>query len=121
MPNETSKLRDEIVELANDLQVVDILTTWQEAIHRLPTKNVAGAQAFILSFDPETKTSQAIGFKDLGLAEDAYVQFEKELRTTGRQTVLVSVDRVNKLRTAYPSFFLDTRYFVALLGHILNF
>jgi len=120
-PTSVDELRTEAAELATELQVVDILTTWQEAIRRLPTKNVQGAQAFILSIDPHTQTSQAIGFKDLAKAEEEYVRFEKELGPKGIQTVLVSVDRVNKLRSAYPSFFMDTRYFVALLGHILNF
>lgn len=119
-PETLGRLRAELRDLARELNVISVLTTWQDAIRRLPTKNVQGAQAFILSLDPLTRTAQAIGFSDIETAEEAYVRHEREAATSGTQTVLVSVDRVNKLRTAYPSFFLDTRYFVSLLGVVLE-
>jgi hypothetical protein len=119
-PTDHSSLLSELRDLTHELGVIDILTSWQDAIRRLPTRNVQGAQVFILSLDPITKTAQAIGFSDIEEAESAYVSYEREAANSGTQTVLVSVDRVNKLRTAYPSFFLDTRYFVALLTTVLS-
>jgi hypothetical protein len=120
VPEDLEQLTEELRELVNELQVVEVLTTWQEAIRRLPTKNTQGAQVFILSVDPTTRTAQAFGFKELEEAEETYMRLEKEFEAKGAQTVLVSVDRVTKLRSAYPSFFLDTRYFVALLGQVLG-
>ena len=120
VPTDHLTLIGEVKALARELRVAEILTGWQEAIKRLPTKNVEGAQVFILYIDPATKIAQAVGYREPEVAEEAYVQMERELEAKGGQAVLVSVDRVNRLRTAYPNYFLDTRYFVSLLHQALE-
>ena len=120
VPTDSLALIGEVKALARELRVAEILTGWQEAIKRLPTKNVEGAQVFILYIDPATKIAQAVGYRESEVAEEAYVQMERELEAKGGQAVLVSVDRVNRLRTAYPNYFLDTRYFVSLLHQALE-
>jgi len=120
VPAEHGDLIKEVKNLSKELRVAEILTGWQDAIRRLPTKNVEGAQVFILSIDPTTKIAQAVGYREPEDAEQAYLEMERDLEAKGAQAVLVSVDRVNRLRTAYPNYFLDTRYFVSLLNQALD-
>jgi hypothetical protein len=64
-PEDLAALSRELRGLAGELRVAEVLTTWQDAIRRLPTQNSQGAAVFILSVDPVTKTAQAIGFREL--------------------------------------------------------
>jgi len=63
-------------------------------------------------------TLATTGFKkqELPKASEAYLAVEKATASKpGTQTVLVSLDSVHALRSAYPNYFLDTNAFVTAL------
>ena len=61
-----------------------------------------------LKFGDTVKNEQQI-------ANEAYSNMEYEIRRTGKNAVLVSVDSVAELKKAYPNYFLDTALFLELV------
>ncbi len=67
----------------------------------------------IVILDVKKKIVRLISFreKELELANEKYTQFERETDET-KQIVLVSTESINKLKEAYPNYFLDTKEFL---------
>jgi ppGpp synthetase/RelA/SpoT-type nucleotidyltranferase len=114
-PENNSELTDELRTLALQLRIEAVLSGWSTAIQ------VAGdwpkeAQVFLLILDSGRKTVQVKGFgKDEGLkADEEYLKVEKEnTDNPDVQAVLVSVDSISALQSAYPNYYLDTSEFLA--------
>jgi hypothetical protein len=61
------------------------------------------------------------GYDELQRATDDYLQIEKEnVSNPATQAVLVSVDSVAGLRSAYPNFYLDTRMFLKMVRETIG-
>lgn len=54
------------------------------------------------------------------MASSEYLTAERNLNTEGSNAVLVSVDSMESLRRAYPSYFLDTRVFIRAVKEALT-
>jgi hypothetical protein len=114
-PQGKSELIEELREAVQYLKVGSVLRGWTAAINYLPKQDTKKAGAFLLLLDPDKKSMQVTGFtnKDMARASDVYLATEKEL--DGRpsaQAVLVSVESVRALRSAFPNYFADTKAFI---------
>jgi ppGpp synthetase/RelA/SpoT-type nucleotidyltranferase len=117
-PPSKSELVDELRLLTTKLNVVNALHGWSFALRQLPAKNVTDAVAFLIVLDTVAYTLATTGFKkeELPKASEAYLAVEKATASNpGIQAVLVSLDSVHAIRTAYPNYFLDTNAFVTAL------
>jgi len=113
-PASALALRSALKAAADSLQVEAKLTGYGHALQTI--EHVGGPEEwFLLQLDPTANTTQVTGYKR-GEAETAtrdYLAAEIALEgRPGAEAVLVSVDSVTALRTAYPNYFLDTKAFV---------
>jgi Region found in RelA / SpoT proteins len=117
-PADKQELIGELRILAQRLNVVPMLQGWSYALRTLPAKNVTDAVAFLVILDTDAYTVQTTGFKksELPKASEAYLAVEKDTASKPSvQAVLVSLDSVHSLRSAYPNYYLDTDAFIRAL------
>lgn len=117
-PTSKDELVQELRSLTEKLKVVNALQGWSYALKQLPAKNVTEAVAFLVVLDTVAYTLATTGFKkeELPRATEAYLAVEKATASKpGTQAVLVSLDSIHALRSAYPNYFLDTNAFVTAL------
>jgi hypothetical protein len=122
-PTNTVELIQELRDCAKRLKVESVLDGWRYALRRLPAKNVTDAAAFLLFLDPDAKTIRITGFgkAELPKASEKYLTLEKTIESQpGAQAVLVSVDSLQAVRSAYPNYYLDTTVFIKALRHAIN-
>ncbi len=120
-PTEKEILIGELRNLAETLHVQRCLQGWAYALKRLPAKNVTDAAAFLVVLDLDAWTLASTGFKkeELAKASDAYLAIEKA-SNSNVQAVLISLDSVHSLRTAYPNYYLDASVFIKALDFALR-
>ncbi|MGO8454211.1 RelA/SpoT domain-containing protein [Rhizobium ruizarguesonis] len=120
---EDRKIRDqEFRSLANDLNVREVLNTYQTMLKALERHSTKDAKFFLLSLEPEEKRIAARGFltRDSITANQQYTEMEDRLaKKPGAQAVLVKVDSVAALRRAYPNYFADTTKFIQAVNNYL--
>lgn len=120
---DTPQIRQDLVselrELTSSLNVEAVLGAWGSALRQLPAKHATDAKAFLLFLDAQAGTLDIDAYREneLDKASDDYLASEKLAEQTGggAQAVLVSVDSLAALRSAYPNYFLDTRIFLQSL------
>jgi ppGpp synthetase/RelA/SpoT-type nucleotidyltranferase len=118
-PTERSQLSDEIRHLADSLNVEGVLAGIGTALET-STQGEGDDEAFLLVLDATGPIKQiaVTGYRrdEMARAQNDYSEIEKTLRgAIGSQAVLVSVDSLDSLATAYPNFFLDTQAFLKAL------
>jgi ppGpp synthetase/RelA/SpoT-type nucleotidyltranferase len=119
--SDMSALQQELSELAHFLRVEDVLEGWRTAVRTLPA-HLPSAQIFVIALDlPETiagSNTEGIlkisGFKN---AQDAFrvlakMEQERAKRSEAEQPVMVSVNSLAALRSAFPSYHLDAQAFI---------
>lgn len=118
-PASWSALINELDELLHELNVFERLERYMYAISSISPED--GAQLFLLRLDLRHGVLSVQGFnqRDRTAAQQAYAEAEAELADSGDETaadiVLVSVDSIEELKTAYPNYFADTSLFLDLL------
>jgi len=119
--NET-ELREEIMELAQKLDVEGHLTAFRESIEVIGQKSTKGAHYFLLELDPVKKriTIKPYTQTQLITASRDYMTLEKRILNDNRDAVLVSADSIESLKLAFPNYYLDTEYFLTLLRGIIS-
>ena len=115
-PTEKAKLIEELRKLTTKLNVYKLLHGWAYALKRLPAKNITDAAAFLVVLDLKAWTLSNTGFRreELAKASEAYLAIEKTANPDV-QAVLVSLDSVHALRSAYPNYYLDASTFIKAL------
>jgi hypothetical protein len=112
-PTSRKDLVKELRHLTRTLNVEETLRTFGNVVEtRVGT---AGADLFLIATNPSGKSVQVTGFplRQSEKAMERYSASEKSLSAVdGAQVVLVSVDSIEKLRRAYPSYFLESRVFI---------
>ena len=116
----TPTTKAELVPILKDyvshLDVQTRLQAYGTAVHVLTRPSAdKNAKYYLLHLDAVKKQVVVSGFPSgkLQSASASYLKLEREIaKQAGSEAVLVSVDSVNKLRTAYPNYFLDTRLFI---------
>jgi hypothetical protein len=120
--------RDELRALTEELHVQTLLPTWSVRVSQLLRQNPSGATHFLMHLDPRNKTSFIEGFRadQIEAAFAAYVVAEQLSPPTRTGTppssnvVLVSVDSLAELRSAYPNYYGDTQTFCQALGDAVS-
>jgi hypothetical protein len=116
-----TQLTDELRLLWMGLKVPHLLSGWVTAMNHIPP-DVGGAN-FLLTVDSEKKEVKITPFgpDHLGQAIAAYASAEEEGRKNiSLDSVLVSVDKLANLRTAFPNYYADTAEFLKALRESLN-
>lgn len=123
-PGTLEEIVPELKDLYGRLRVHNVLSGWsvitQATIAPNTPKEIKGAAAYLLILDPEKFSTTLHPFQkeDLANADAHYAKIEKE--EPGLQAVLVSVDSLAALRTAYPNYFLDTTAFLAEVDEVIK-
>jgi len=77
---------------------------------------------YILTLDSEKRLTTTVGFPTAKMADEQYLEMEKENKNKPHiQTVMVSLDSIHELRSAYPSFFVDTKRFIHLVQRFCRY
>ena len=120
-PTVKNELRTELRHYADTLKVEEVLRGWSKALRILPTKTAgAGPSVFLLSLDAVEEQIEVTVFPNAeqARASDAYLETEKMIRNKpSANAVLVSVESLQALRSAFPNYFADTRVFISAVNH----
>jgi hypothetical protein len=114
-------LIQELREYTSRLDVESKLHTYGTAVHVLAQPSAEShAKYYLLHLDAVKKQVTVSGFRSdqLELASQRYLEVERAI-AEGSEAVLVSVDSLQSLRTAYPNYFLDTKLFVEALKEVI--
>jgi ppGpp synthetase/RelA/SpoT-type nucleotidyltranferase len=119
-PTNKEDLVEELRLLSDRLNIESVLADWSSAIQIALTERIkAGdAQAFLLVLNSNARTIEITGFRRSELLQASEEYLLVETHTANKpevQAVLVSVDSLAALRSAYPNYYLDTRAFIAAL------
>ena len=112
-PTTKRGLRDELLSLCAKLKVDDVLMGWRTALQIIEPREKA--TAYLLMLDTDRKRIEIVpyDYDEMAEAHERYLEIEKETRDDPAiQAVLVSVDSIAALRTAYPNYYLDTTAFL---------
>jgi hypothetical protein len=119
--NRRSDLVKELRHLVRLLNVEGTLRTFGNIVET--REGTTGADLFLIATNPARKSVQVTGFplRQSEKAMERYSALEKTLAgVDGAQVVLVSVDSIEKLRRAYPSYFLESRVFMMAVKRALQ-
>jgi ppGpp synthetase/RelA/SpoT-type nucleotidyltranferase len=120
-PNTVAEINREMRELFTSLNVHNLLSRWAE-ITRYTTENEEIPEAtaiYLLVLNTKTfkTTLHLFTQEQQELANTQYAKIEKE--EPDLQAVLVSVDSISALKTAYPNYFVDTTEFLHVIEKAL--
>ncbi len=93
------------------------------AVKHIQLKLKSGAQVFLLTLRPDENLLYISPFTDeeAAMASHEYMEEEKRIRESqSAQAVLVSVQSVKGLQTAFPNYFADTGVFVNAVKRALS-
>ncbi len=113
-PTDRDELVKELRQLSLSLQAEVKLRGWSVGMQMADERAEPNDAVFLLMLDTVQRRVRIRGFSEMRDAQDAYLSDEKKLKP-GQQSVLVSVDSLDAIRTAYPNYFADTTFFVEVL------
>lgn len=116
MPTESRELIDELTPLARKLRVTERLAGYSRAMRII--EDMKGESPFvILELDTVRSILVVEDFNNQPDAAEAYAASELAAAgTPGMDVVLVRVESIDALRSAYPNYFADTSVFVDALN-----
>lgn len=122
-PEDHEKLTAEVQQLYRELNVANVLSGWSlanRAIENADRQNIGDAAFYLLVLNPNVFDLDITVYRadELSQASIAYGLIEKDRPEL--QAVLVSVDSLASLRTAYPNYFFDTAGFLNFVKKFLN-
>jgi Region found in RelA / SpoT proteins len=114
-----NRARKEAASLAGKLHVLNLLSDMQHVIENFTTFEGGGVDdLYLLELDSQKREIHYVGYKkkDFKRASSDYAEAEREHHDEEDvHVVLVSVESLNDLKSAYPSFFLDSAGFIDLI------
>jgi ppGpp synthetase/RelA/SpoT-type nucleotidyltranferase len=113
-PEDGKELTRELRECAAQLDVVNHLHAFSQALQITEQPGRGKAHYFLVELDPVAKKVKILGYTQhqLSQANTAYVEAERAGSKSGIDAVLVSVESLSALKRAYPNYFLDTGLFI---------
>jgi hypothetical protein len=118
-PASVAILLQQIQMRTRDLDVIERLRNYRQALRVLSDQDHTRATWFLLRFSSGALSVRGYPFKELLAATEDYLRVEKELDLlSGEEAVLVSVDSPRALRLAYPNYFLDTKVFAEIVDSL---
>jgi hypothetical protein len=121
-PTNKNELREELRDLSRCLHVENVLSGWGKAVNIVEDQSDK-SHVFLMVLNSEVRTVRVRGFSqaDRSRASEEYLRLETENKDKPEiQTVLVSVDSIQALRTAYPNYFLDTHAFITVMKQAIR-
>lgn len=110
---EKAVLKKELTMLGKKLQVEKILSGLNTAISVMSKD--PGVVSYMLVLNLADMLVRVVPFFDQTVADESYLKQEKETQDNPKVfSVLVSVESVNALRTAYPNYYLDATKFLTV-------
>ncbi len=112
------ELREELVSLCESLQVMEVLMGYRETLQitkigEWEKPYQKGQSLLVLNTDEKRIEVRTFAHDNAEGASELYLYFEKKARDNpSLQVVLVSVDSLSKLKSAYPNYYLDTTTFL---------
>jgi Region found in RelA / SpoT proteins len=119
-PDDIDRLEIELRRLLKELKVRRRLRGWTRAMQSLPKKQMADARWVLLVLDFSKDTIQATGFTDARKAVTAVAAIETSPNASHLDAVLVGINSMQSLRTAYPNYYADTAAFITALNRSLR-
>jgi ppGpp synthetase/RelA/SpoT-type nucleotidyltranferase len=111
--------RIEAADLEHRLRVVPLLSTMQHVLENYSTfEGRGGDDLYLLELNSEKREIKYVGYakQDFKKASEAYAEKERENKNKEDiHVVLVSAESLEDLKSAYPSFFLDSAGFIELI------
>jgi ppGpp synthetase/RelA/SpoT-type nucleotidyltranferase len=117
-PDKEEELIAELRGTAKELRVHQRLRGWTDALQTLPRKHIKDSKWLLLALDTTQNTIKVTGYKDRKEASREISEIEKSKRPD-LDAVLVWVNSVKRLRTAYPNYYADTKEFLDALSTAL--
>ena len=115
-PTEWPVLRDELTTLANRLSVIDRLSSYSQAMQIVEDMRGQGQRFLTLELDTTERVLKVESYKNQLVATEAYNALERAAAgAPDLDVVLVRMESLEALRTAYPNYFADTTVFVEAL------
>jgi putative GTP pyrophosphokinase len=117
-----SKIRtfQEVIDMSNNLNVIEKLIAYSIAARRVYSDKRSGRYHLII-LNPNDKTVTITSYSQGKLEEATHDYSNAEKRIANGETiqaVLVSAGPIDRLRQAYPNYFLDTKEFIKILRRI---
>ena len=113
VPANDSSLIEELRSLQRKLDALAVLKTYRDAVQLSESKSLMNCSYFVLTLDPDRGEVSVAPQRSFLKGANSY---GRTIQPSGRaQHVLVSVDGVEQLRSAYPNYFLDVGEFLSLL------
>jgi len=113
-PFRVDDLVGELRELTKELKVRQRLRGWTDAVRTLPKRNIKNARWLLLVLDVTGKTINVTGFVNRKKASDELAKIETNSESKV-DAVLVWVNSINQLKSAYPNYYADTAAFLDAL------
>ncbi len=111
--------RREAAALAGQLRVINLLSNMQHVLEGYTTFEGKGdSDLYLLELDSQKRMINYMGYRraDFKQASSDYSDAEREHKNEPDiHVVLVSVESLDDLKSAYPSFFLDSTGFIDLI------
>jgi hypothetical protein len=117
-PERVDDLVGELRELTRELKVRQLLRGWTDAVKTLPKSTIDKASWLLLVLDVEGKTVKVTGFADRKKAARELSKIERDTDSPV-DAVLVWVNSITKLKSAYPNYYADTAAFIDALDFSL--
>lgn len=116
-PPTVDKLRSELKDSVQKLNVRAVLRGWSKAMTVIPSTTTKGAAVYLMYLDATegSETVKVTGFTSHkeAKASEMYLSTERMIRDKpNMQAVLVSANSVQSLRSAFPNYFADTEVFI---------
>lgn len=114
------QLFEHIDRLGEALDMRRKLDAFSVAARHINNESVGSYHLIVLNAEEKTVEIRSYGKRRLDEANLAYATAEKRAARSDQdiQPVLVATDSMQKLRRAYPNYFLDTREFLKAVGRI---
>lgn len=118
-PTGRVELEAEIADLARKLRVASKLSSYAASVS---SDSLVAGKVFLLTLNLNSRETKVRGFetKEVAEASEAYFAAERASATNPNlNSVLVTLDKLKNLRTAYPNYYLDTNEFLRFLNRLV--
>jgi hypothetical protein len=107
------ELLEELRGLWKGIRIREQFDGWATASRDYIPQEHGGNSMYLIEVDVDQKKTSVTGFPDAASAYNGYANAERKNRNiAGRTAVLVSALSVNQLRSAFPSYYGDTKAFL---------
>jgi hypothetical protein len=117
-PTNHQELISSLQDTVNELKVRQRLRGWADAMKVLPRRNITGFKWLLLVLNTTDNTIKVTGYVDRKEASRVIAAIEKSKRVD-LDAVLVWVNSIRNLRSAYPNYYADTQGFLRALDLVL--